>query len=74
MSKNLAKAVKSLSNHIYEVAIGHIRNNHAAFDKTVEVILEKEIRAGDEFRAILLEYIEIPIQNKVLVVTSLVPI
>lgn len=69
MSERLAEdidaAVKSLSDQAYEVALGHIRNNRAAMDKIVEVLLEKETMTGDEFRAILSEYIEIPIENRV---------
>lgn len=69
MSEKLAEdidaAVKSLSDQAYEVALGHIRNNRAAMDKIVEVLLEKETMTGDEFRAILSEYIEIPIENRV---------
>jgi len=78
MSERLAEdidaAVKSLSDQAYEVALGHIRNNRAAMDKIVEVLLEKETMTGDEFRAILSEYIEIPIENRVPVAASPVPV
>ena len=34
-------------------------------DKIVEVLLEKETMTGDEFRAILSEFTEIPGENRV---------
>ncbi|GLJ18647.1 hypothetical protein SUGI_0332520 [Cryptomeria japonica] len=68
MSEKLAEdidaAIKALSDKAYEVALDHIRNNRAAIDKIVEVLLEKETMTGEEFRAILAEYAEIPIQNR----------
>lgn len=69
MSEKLAEdidaAVKAISDKAYEVALSHIGNNRAAMDKIVEVLLEKETMTGDEFRAILSEYTEIPAENKV---------
>eukprot|EP00271_Cylindrocystis_brebissonii_P012104 TRINITY_DN30198_c0_g1_i1.p1 TRINITY_DN30198_c0_g1~~TRINITY_DN30198_c0_g1_i1.p1 ORF type:complete len:701 (-),score=129.87 TRINITY_DN30198_c0_g1_i1:534-2636(-) len=69
MSEKLATdidtAVKRISDDAYEVALGHIRNNRAAIDKIVEILLEKETIAGNEFRAILSEYTDIPAVNKV---------
>ena len=47
------------------MALGHIRNNREAMDKIVEVLLEKETMSGDEFRAILSEFTEIPPENRV---------
>nr|CAD1831135.1 unnamed protein product [Ananas comosus var. bracteatus] len=40
-------------------------NNREAIDKIVEVLLEKETLSGDEFRAILSEFVEIPAENRV---------
>ncbi|GJN39085.1 hypothetical protein PR202_gb28180 [Eleusine coracana subsp. coracana] len=40
-------------------------NNREAIDKIVEVLLEKETINGDEFRAILSEFVEIPVENRV---------
>ncbi|KAG2320203.1 hypothetical protein Bca52824_013416 [Brassica carinata] len=69
MSEKLANdidtAVKTLSDKAYEIALGHIRNNREAMDKIVEVLLEKETMSGDEFRAILSEFTEIPPENRV---------
>ncbi|OMO68181.1 Peptidase M41 [Corchorus capsularis] len=69
MSEKLAEdidaAVKRISDDAYEIALSHIRNNREAIDKIVEVLLEKETMNGDEFRAILSEFVEIPIENRV---------
>ncbi|KAG9452331.1 hypothetical protein H6P81_005235 [Aristolochia fimbriata] len=69
MSEKLAEdidaAVKRISDSAYEIALSHIRNNRDAIDKIVEVLLEKETMTGDEFRAILSEFVEIPAENRV---------
>nr|WML55884.1 FtsH6 [Ipomoea batatas] len=69
MSERLAEdidaAVKRISDSAYEIALTHIRNNREAIDKIVEVLLEKETMSGDEFRAILSEFVEIPAENRV---------
>lgn len=69
MSEKLAEdidaAVKRLSDRAYEIALSQIRNNREAIDKIVEVLLEKETMSGDEFRAILSEFVEIPSENRV---------
>lgn len=69
MSEKLAEdidtAVKRISDSAYEIALSHIRNNREAIDKIVEVLLEKETMTGDEFRAILSEFVEIPPENRV---------
>ncbi len=69
MSERLAEdidaAVKRISDEAYEIALSHIRNNREAIDKIVEVLLEKETMTGDEFRAILSEFVEIPAENYV---------
>ncbi|KAH0462930.1 hypothetical protein IEQ34_007512 [Dendrobium chrysotoxum] len=69
MSERLAEdidaAVKRITDSAYEIALSHIRNNREAIDKIVDVLLEKETLAGDEFRAILSEFVEIPSENKV---------
>ncbi|PKA61659.1 ATP-dependent zinc metalloprotease FTSH 2, chloroplastic [Apostasia shenzhenica] len=70
MSEKLAEdidaAIKRISDSAYEVALGHIRNNREAIDKIVEMLLEKETMSGDEFRAILSEFVEIPAENRIL--------
>lgn len=69
MSEKLAEdidaAIKRISDTAYEIALSHIRNNREAIDKIVEVLLEKETLSGDEFRAILSEFVEIPAENRV---------
>ncbi|KAJ4981538.1 hypothetical protein NE237_032375 [Protea cynaroides] len=69
MSEKLAEdidaAVKQLSDSAYEIALDLIRNNREAIDKIVEVLLEKETISGEEFRAILSEFVEIPSENRV---------
>ncbi|KEH31393.1 putative ATPase, AAA-type, core, peptidase, FtsH [Medicago truncatula] len=69
MSEKLAEdidtAVKRLSDEAYEIALTQIRNNREAIDKIVEVLLEKETLSGDEFRALLSEFTEIPVENRV---------
>ncbi|KAI3983959.1 hypothetical protein MKX01_035086 [Papaver californicum] len=69
MSERLAEdidvATKQISDKAYEIALTHIRNNREAMDKIVEVLLEKETVSGDEFRAILSEFVEIPVENRV---------
>lgn len=64
LAEDIDQAVKAISDKAYEVALGHIRNNRAAMDKIVEVLLEKETLSGEEFRAILSEYTEIPAENR----------
>ncbi|XP_004504668.1 ATP-dependent zinc metalloprotease FTSH 2, chloroplastic [Cicer arietinum] len=75
MSEKLAEdidtAVKRLSDEAYEIALTHIKNNREAIDKIVEVLLEKETLSGDEFRALLSEFAEIPAENRVLPSTPL---
>ncbi|KAH7307321.1 hypothetical protein KP509_22G054100 [Ceratopteris richardii] len=65
LAEDIDRAVKAISDEAYELALSHIRNNRVAIDKIVEVLLEKETMSGDEFRAILSEYTEIPVQNRV---------
>lgn len=69
MSEKLAldidSAIKLLSDQAYEIALQQVRENRVAMDKIVEVLLEKETLSGDEFRAILSEYTEIPVENRV---------
>ncbi|XP_062228526.1 ATP-dependent zinc metalloprotease FTSH 6, chloroplastic-like [Phragmites australis] len=63
MSEKLAadidRAVKHIIDQAYEVAKAHVRRNRAAIDQMVDVLMEKETLTGDEFRAILLEYVDI---------------
>jgi cell division protease FtsH len=65
LAEDIDSAVKQLSDEAYDIALSHIRNNREAIDKIVEVLLEKETINGDEFRAILSEFVEIPVENRV---------
>ncbi|EEF41989.1 ATP-dependent zinc metalloprotease FTSH 2, chloroplastic [Ricinus communis] len=65
LAEDIDSAIKRLSDSAYEIALSHIRNNREAIDKIVEVLLEKETMTGDEFRAILSEFVEIPAENRV---------
>jgi cell division protease FtsH len=65
LAEDIDSAVKQLSDEAYEIALRHIRNNREAIDKIVEVLIEKETLTGDEFRAILSEFVEIPAENRV---------
>ncbi len=64
LAEDIDKAVKLISDKAYEIALAHIRNNRVAMDKIVEVLLEKETLTGDEFRSILSEFTEIPVENQ----------
>ncbi|KAF2568608.1 hypothetical protein F2Q68_00024782 [Brassica cretica] len=70
LAEDIDSAVKKLSDSAYEIALSHIRNNREAMDKLVEVLLEKETIGGDEFRAILSEFTEIPPENRVPAATT----
>uniref|UniRef100_A0A2P2L4P3 ATP-dependent zinc metalloprotease FTSH 2 n=1 Tax=Rhizophora mucronata TaxID=61149 RepID=A0A2P2L4P3_RHIMU len=65
LAEDIDSAVKRISDQAYEIALGQIRNSREAIDKIVEVLLEKETLTGDEFRAILSEFVEIPGENRV---------
>lgn len=65
LAEDIDKAIKRLSDSAYEIALGHVKNNRDAMDKIVEILLEKETMTGDEFRAILSEFTEIPVENRV---------
>ncbi|CAM0913608.1 unnamed protein product [Alopecurus aequalis] len=63
MSERLAadidRTVKAIVDEAYEVAKAHIRRTRPAIDQLVDVLMEKETLTGDEFRAILSEYVDI---------------
>ncbi|XP_077224131.1 ATP-dependent zinc metalloprotease FTSH 6, chloroplastic-like isoform X2 [Tasmannia lanceolata] len=61
LAEDIDKSIKAIIDNAYEIAKTHIRNNRAAIDKLVEVLLEKETLTGDEFRAILSEFTYIPL-------------
>ncbi|KAM7519904.1 hypothetical protein LguiB_018866 [Lonicera macranthoides] len=63
MSERLAEdidtSVRGIVDSAYEIAKNHIRSNREAIHKLVEVLLEKETLAGDEFRSILSEFTDV---------------
>ncbi|EOA20098.1 hypothetical protein CARUB_v10000375mg [Capsella rubella] len=69
MSEKLAEqidsCVKKIIEDAYEVAKKHVKSNREAIDKLVDVLLEKETLTGDEFRAILSEYTDQPLNTDV---------
>ncbi|CAI9110367.1 OLC1v1010376C1 [Oldenlandia corymbosa var. corymbosa] len=65
LAEDIDETVRQIVGKAYEVAKDHIRNNRDAMDKIVEVLLETETMTGDEFRALLTEYTDIPSNNLV---------
>ncbi|KAL3838784.1 hypothetical protein ACJIZ3_023375 [Penstemon smallii] len=63
LAEDIDNSVRRIVDNAYEVAKNHIRNNREAIDKLVEVLMEKETLIGEEFRAILLEFTNIPSDN-----------
>ncbi|KAL4197841.1 hypothetical protein AMTRI_Chr04g190290 [Amborella trichopoda] len=59
LAEDIDKSVKIIIGNAYEIAKNHIRNNRAAMDKLVE----KETLTGDEFRVILSEFTEFPVDK-----------
>ncbi|KAI4976032.1 hypothetical protein ZWY2020_049639 [Hordeum vulgare] len=68
MSEKLAadidRTVKAIIDKAYEVAKAHVRRTRPAIDQLVDVLMEKETLTGDEFRAILSEYVDIGREQK----------
>lgn len=62
--EDIDAVMKRISDSVYEIAPCHVRNNREAKEKIVEV-LEKETMTGDEFHAILSEFVEVPAENQV---------
>lgn len=60
LAEDIDKSIKAIVDKAYEIAKMHIRNNREAIDKLVDLLLEKETLSGDEFRAILSEFTNIP--------------
>ncbi|PIA57478.1 hypothetical protein AQUCO_00600305v1 [Aquilegia coerulea] len=63
LAEDIDKSVRTIVNTAYEIAKSHIRNNREAIDKLVDVLLEKETLPGDEFRAILSEFVNTPLDK-----------
>jgi cell division protease FtsH len=64
LQEDIDVAVKKLADEAYEVALQQMRDNREAMDEIVETLIEKETISGDEFRAILSKYTEIPEENR----------
>ncbi len=52
--------VRELIQHAYEEAIRLMRDNRAAMDRLVDLLVEKETIDGEEFRQIMAEYTAVP--------------
>ncbi|KNA17405.1 hypothetical protein SOVF_080200 [Spinacia oleracea] len=65
LAEDIDNAVKKITDEAYQIALTHIRNNREAIDKIVDVLLETETVSGDEFRTLLAEFTEIPVENRV---------
>ena len=63
LAEDIDESVRRIIESAYEIAKNHIRNNREAIDKMVEVLLERETLSGDEFRALLFEFSDIPSEN-----------
>ena len=63
LQRRIDDAVKKIAGEAYAVAVQQIRDNRVAIDKIVDILIEKETISGDEFRALLAEYAEIPKAN-----------
>lgn len=59
LAEDIDRSVKQIIDKAYEIAKNHIRNNRDAIDQLVEILQEREILSGDEFRSILSEYTDI---------------
>lgn len=65
LQQRIDVAVQKIASEAYEVALDQIASNREAMDAIVEVLVEKETISGDEFRAMLSEYVTIPEANVV---------
>ncbi|VVB14561.1 unnamed protein product [Arabis nemorensis] len=63
LSEDIDSCVKKIISNAYEIAKNHVRNNREAMDKLVDVLLDKETLTGDEFRAILSDYTDKPLNS-----------
>lgn len=63
LAEDIDNSVRQIVGSAYEIAKNHIRNNRDAIDKLVEVVMERETITGEEFRAILSEFTNIPSEN-----------
>merc|ERR1712157_319999 len=64
LQEDIDVAVKKLADEAYEVALQQMKDNREAMDEIVDTLIEKETISGDEFRAILSKYTQIPEENQ----------
>lgn len=64
LAEDIDSCVRKIIDNAYEIAKNHVRNNREAMDKLVDVLLDKETLTGDEFRAILSEYTNQPLNSE----------
>ncbi|ESQ41495.1 hypothetical protein EUTSA_v10016003mg [Eutrema salsugineum] len=64
LAEEIDSCVRKIIGNAYEIAKNHVRNNREAIDKLVDVLLDKETLTGDEFRAILSEYTDKPLNTE----------
>lgn len=65
LQARIDEAVKKIASEAYQVALQQVRDNREAMDKLSEILIEKETIEGAEFRSILSEYANIPLENRV---------
>ena len=65
LQQRIDVAVQKIASEAYEVALEQISSNREAMDAIVEVLIEKETISGDDFRAMLSQYVTIPEANVV---------
>ncbi|XP_074305056.1 ATP-dependent zinc metalloprotease FTSH 6, chloroplastic [Silene latifolia] len=63
LAEDIDSSVRRIIDTAYETAKQHVRNNREAMDKLVDALLEKETLTGEEFRSILSELVNIPVNN-----------
>ncbi|KAL0430905.1 UNVERIFIED_CONTAM: ATP-dependent zinc metalloprotease FTSH 6, chloroplastic [Sesamum radiatum] len=63
LAEDIDNSVRRIIESAYEIAKNHIRNNREAIDKLVDVLMERETLTGEEFRALLSEFTDIPSDN-----------
>ena len=52
--------VQAIAEHGHQVARNIVRENRQVIDRLVDLLIEKETMAGEEFRQIVAEYTEVP--------------
>jgi cell division protease FtsH len=63
VASSIDRNVKAISDAAYESALKIVRENLAAMDAAVEKLIEVETMTGAEFREIISQYCEIPLEN-----------